>query len=955
MLSSAEGNTALVAPLLRVGEFEADTSRGGMDSSGEGNMETSLPGSLENRMMFAFGPMSSPGVRNVVSMLMHVTTAADSLPSVLRTVVTSGKMSVIGFVVVYMSLIILWMPFWLLSFFMTEYGVYFLAVVSIFFLGRSVIRLIAFPGSSSRVKSEIEGEFAKYSVRMLVAGANCLQDLANAVVATGLRSSSDLVSEGNMAGRNNFTQYEIPGLWKKSKSYRDRAMGVYLDVLLYVYENRSQLSPQAVQRAAAAMNPLSGDIGNFAGLTAQARDDGRALAKLLGKVIGQVDKLEKEAGTFFSSHVTRAKVPSDEARITANDLLLSAGELRDFVSSLKPPSDEIEQNNNDEEDMSVGTVRRKLEEQGGSVIEAVKTALGSVLPMLDPPPHTSIFGFDVLRGCMLSRYEGSRQLWVRRPTGGMIDVIHIPARLQGNNISSRNQKAVLYCNPNAGLIEVATGMSLAGGNAGQDSDNISYDNCWADFYTELGFDVYLFNYAGFGRSYGTSTFDSGNNKDEVFTSGIMARTMRIFRTSFLDFKPTPDSLRADGLAVANYLMSEASLKSLVIHGESIGGVAASRVAQQLCLSPATSEKVALLLCDRSFCNLEAVAQRLVGNWSGYGIRMLAPFWNTDVVGDFIAADCPKVVANDFADMIIADPSSLKTGIALWREIQRGTSTTKGIGWEMELPVEYRVTDWENVCITDSKYVSSPAPQPPVWPADKHISVVEAVHFASCVRRIGKLAKKSPFNAAVQSDEEQGIEADGSIAENFPFPIIACWEALGSTDGLCGAPLGHSAAKGYDNIISWLCSCVTYGGQQLVEKAAKRLAKDGPIDREISVIPSDFDLRPEGYQKPAEIGLMKSIPEVMQLLKSLLERNGDASIMAVKLEMRFIIGMFEYITARLSSPKVVQSAWLRFNLKRDETRVGTFLPLHCNHNNAYSASERARLTEILRQCTRFVTS
>lgn len=66
------------------------------------------------------------------------------------------------------------------------------------------------------------------------------------------------------------------------------------------------------------------------------------------------------------------------------------------------------------------------------------------------------------------------------------------------------------------------------------------------------------------------------------------------------------------MALANYIVQELAVESLVIHGESIGGVAASRTAQQLSLAPETRSKVALLICDRTFCNLEAVAQRLVG-------------------------------------------------------------------------------------------------------------------------------------------------------------------------------------------------------------------------------------------------------------------------------------------------------------------------------------------------------
>ena len=48
-------------------------------------------------------------------------------------------------------------------------------------------------------------------------------------------------------------------------------------------------------------------------------------------------------------------------------------------------------------------------------------------------------------------------------------------------------------------------------------------------------------------------------------------------------------------------------------GESIGGVAASAAGRYLSSIPSARSKVSLLICDRTFCNLEAVAQRLVNN------------------------------------------------------------------------------------------------------------------------------------------------------------------------------------------------------------------------------------------------------------------------------------------------------------------------------------------------------
>ena len=58
--------------------------------------------------------------------------------------------------------------------------------------------------------------------------------------------------------------------------------------------------------------------------------------------------------------------------------------------------------------------------------------------------------------------------------------------------------------------------------------------------------------------------------------------------------------------MASHIVSQLGVESLVIHGESIGGVAASTTARELTDSPFSKDKVSLLICDRTFCNLEAV-------------------------------------------------------------------------------------------------------------------------------------------------------------------------------------------------------------------------------------------------------------------------------------------------------------------------------------------------------------
>jgi hypothetical protein len=466
---------------------------------------------------------------------------------------------------------------------------------------------------------------------------------------------------------------------------------------------------------------------------------------------------------------------------------------------------------------------------------------------------------------------------VHRPGGGRLDVLCFPARQQ----STFNTRAVLYCNPNAGLVEVTAGMSLIGGNLPSASVDNSQTDGWVDYYTGRGIDVYVFNYAGYGRSFGTTICSSGAADTREFHSGYLARISRIFR-SFLSFQPSPDTLRQDAIAVAQYLITQGRIEELVLHGESIGGMAAAGAAHYLSRSPDTLDKLALLICDRTFCNLEAVAQRLVGDWTGYAIRCLAPFWNTDVAGDFLAAQCPKVVANDAADQMIADSSSLKSGVALWKEIHRSVIKTKGIGWVTETPLQYRMAEWENVCVNESKYASSRSPirtNAPVWPADKHVSVEEAFHFAACCKRIGKIAKdlrSGDLTEVVEITGTAGKVSGGSV-------VLEAWKIIACCDGLTGAPLGISVKRGFDATVSWLCCCLIFGGQRVVALAEKRSPLVNSLDSTLRIIEAaDFDARPSGYEEQESEGMIhtKPIPEVVAMVISLLEK-GDQSVAQCK--------------------------------------------------------------------------
>ena len=942
----------------------------------ENTVETEIAPDLEPSG-YSYHCMMPSLVSRISNRLLIQTVIADKLETypVLTALLQNGHYVFALFLGVYITiLVIVWLPLALLSKLLTEAGVYAFILVNIIYIGRCVLRLLAFPGTNIKVYGEIELEFAKYSCKLLDGVADVLEAFGEAI-----KSASPHAPKSKSAKLTEWDVSDIPSAYKRAVVYRDRVLGVYWQVLhclitqggrgydrhasgssdsdFYgrdvlnackrnlccgingtdenIHENSSSSADTSINlsmRTKYGNNPLVGDIGNMMNLTPDARSDGRELYRLLTSILDDFSNLIESASNLIQNigkAQLKGTVISDEAAAHADSLIKHSAELRQFVNRIKPPStstalsapdnkDNDEDIHDEESKVGADAVRHRLEENGtatsSSTLGMVQSAAVSFMAMIDPPPHKYIFGLDIIRGCFLSRYKGAKQFWVLRSGGscfrgkGQIDVIHIPSQKNENSEtalenripmsprqgrdnsalltaggSKKRRKAVLYCNPNAGLAEVATGLGLIGGNIDPDKNtDDSEATCWTEYYISHGFDVYLFNYCGYGRSH------AGSSPDE-FQTGCIGSIRRLFYAVFLSFKPTSQTLKLDACAVANHILEHEGVDRLVIHGESIGGMAAAGAARAVTPPTATLTSstgiVSLLICDRTFCNLEAVAQRLVGSWTGNAIRFLTfKSWNTDVVADFLAAKCPKICANDAADEIIHDYSSLKSGLSFAKELTRGT--TDGLGWMLSPPMEYRMADLENMSMTNSSAHTFTSFQvnPPTWPSDKHLTWKEAFHFAFCAKRIGKLATSA--KKLISTDEEEdgeGVEvtfADSSTKHSPKNEIntsrsemkelVDLWNTLSCCDGLCGRPLGQAVKDGFDCTVSWLCCAVIMGSQIVAKEARKRISSDNPTDSAdvCDIKPKDFDCRPTGYQRD-ENETMKypiPIPSVLSYMK-----------------------------------------------------------------------------------------
>ena len=242
---------------------ESDPQRAGFDgvSSTPTSGSAAPQGSMDPRLV-----LRHPILRGLALQCANMSCAADSLPTVFYYIVTEGKTTAVVTVGVYLLFVALWLPFWMLSFVLTEWGVYALAVVTVFGIGRSVLRMIAFPGASCRVRREIEGEFAKYSVQMLVAAVESMSD-----VASHLFYATATHEEIASTNQHRCKLSDLPNVWRRAQLYKDQVMAVYLQVLCSLYDQPTTTVPAAAGGSAYLTkygnNRLIGDIGNVADLT----------------------------------------------------------------------------------------------------------------------------------------------------------------------------------------------------------------------------------------------------------------------------------------------------------------------------------------------------------------------------------------------------------------------------------------------------------------------------------------------------------------------------------------------------------------------------------------------------------------------------------------------------------------------------------------------------------------
>lgn len=388
---------------------------------------------------------------------------------------------------------------------------------------------------------------------------------------------------------------------------------------------------------------------------------------------------------------------------------------------------------------------------------------------------------------------------------------------------------VLFCGPNAGMYE---SFSMANEEAS-----------WLGYYTSLGLDVVFFNYRGYNLSTG---------------------------------RPSPEGVQTDGIFVLEHLKEKFGVRDVILHGESIGGMVATHIARHFDCSltppspgPTPSPSftdlsdvesgnrlpnasstggtftIKMLVCDRTFASLDAVAARFLGTWAAYGLKYLGP-WHTDCVTPYLESDVTmKVIIQDPDDSIINHAASLKNATATY-------ALTREREW---LPRKAADKDYR-VAILQNK-----APVLPSAVTSEPFHFNQAFIEAMCVSIISlaQRAQTSPDEGREEGDADLAETIDGLVhgrGRNFdnkkslPFrtyrpsyewirsfcsqsvearnknltPLDKVLAVLFSLDGRTGQVLGEALGGGYDDLYPFFCALVlwsprSFGSSRTVSRSA----------------------------------------------------------------------------------------------------------------------------------------
>ena len=532
-----------------------------------------------------------------------------------------------------------------------------------------------------------------------------------------------------------------------------------------------------------------------------------------------------------------------------------------------------------------------------------------------------LISLNYLRQSLLLNYPNSNQEFIITHDGLRLDCAFIPT-MKKKSSSRLNRKIVVVCNPNAGLYECY--------HDPEQSSKIKY------FLHTRGFDVFVWNYRGYGRSEGT---------------------------------PSPQNNNKDGLAVLNHLVSKFPGETIefCVSAESIGGLVGCFVASE------RPDLVKVLIADRTFGSLSATAHYILAPWAG---RVLSKIlgWDGNNTQSYLKYSGMKIVCNDTHDTIIHDMASLKTSIA--NSVELGCDHC---GRDLEIVEEEEEENNDVIVVT-----------PPTTPIKNKTrrqseSSIRTLRRRTPLKENKKLSffeyeepgrveeSNSKFNNRKEDHKQQRnvCRLTESLVQRFydclqrllaraviasanrqlrvrqfggghtdEFYSSVLVDTLLALDGRCGNQLGDAMGNGLNGVRAFFTSFLVFGplvsSSHVVKHQGMRVGRRLSIDHALSTVCRVTEQRQDIHGSNSSSNSSTISYD---------DKENMLSPQHFEQDLKFVKRFLTYLRDEILLRKKLYEEIATNKKVLYQQPIGAFIPLGCGHNYPYRSDE----VELLNQC------
>lgn len=531
--------------------------------------------------------------RFIYSLLFN--SVADKLPVPLRSIAYSPFASIGLLALLYLLFIVIFLPLSILSRYISPIGAIALFLLGLYLLSTYIASYISFPGSTTSLQSDI----AKDYLRKLLTQVDTM--------ASNISSFSSMLS---LAVNGHLGKNEIGKLIRFSKEI-SRSSDYIKEISGWIkFANDELVRYQIVSSTSAELDQFKKFQESLESICISMKEISPMVTEYFEASTSKSSGLPKVPPKLAIDSSARkpSNISKSQLIATAGKCVTLSDQIRNQIAELIPAS-----NNDRPPSFDAGSVISRLvcrkvgpEKLSFPIMRAILfTRMKGIRLRIDGSSGQRLDGVILPSSCFLQLHATSPTFVSPRRTTMMTDpaLLQTPPSMQSHGVPStgssttrkndssefcQSQKGiVIFCGPNAALYEC---LCMA-----------NPDSSWLGFYCSLGYDFCFVNYRGYNLSEG---------------------------------RPTPSSIKSDADLVMKYILDHYSYPKIIVHGESIGGMIGCHIA--------ANHKVDLLVCDRTFASLDAVASRLMAPSFGNALRYLA-FWQTNVVTDYLAVKCKKII------------------------------------------------------------------------------------------------------------------------------------------------------------------------------------------------------------------------------------------------------------------------------------------------------------------------